>query len=180
MKILKIFKNLFYGLFIVFFALSLLSSNVVAKQDHPNKVTICHAAGQDGTLKYVTLTLGWNAVYGQAGHFYENGTPRAGHENDYLGACIGDTPTPTYTPTSTPTDITITPTVTVTPTDITITPTVTGTPTDATLTSTPQQRLPQTGADGRMGSYSTTFFFLSLISLGVGLILNGTEKAIKI
>ena len=51
------------------------------------KVTICHAAGLAGTTQYVTLTIAWQAVYGEAGHFYENGTPRAGHEQDYLGPC---------------------------------------------------------------------------------------------
>lgn len=54
------------------------------------KVTICHAAGLDGTTQYVTLELAWPAVYGEAGHFYENGTPRAGHEDDYLGPCEVD------------------------------------------------------------------------------------------
>jgi len=89
----------------------------------PEMVTICHAAGLEGTTQYVTLTLAYPAVYGPAGHFYENGTPRAGHEQDYLGACtevpsatstLETTPTstleaspteePTATPTSTPTD----------------------------------------------------------------------------
>lgn len=71
-----------------------------------NKVTICHASGLAGTTKYETLTIGWMAVYGPAGHFYENGTPRAGHEQDYLGACEISTSTPrptsTFTPTATP------------------------------------------------------------------------------
>jgi len=53
-----------------------------------DKVTICHGAGQDGTTKFVTLTISVNAVYGNGGHFYENGTPQAGHEQDYFGACI--------------------------------------------------------------------------------------------
>ncbi|MFC1653942.1 hypothetical protein ACFL1M_03810, partial [Patescibacteria group bacterium] len=53
----------------------------------PEKVTLCHAAGQVGTLQYVTLTIAYPAAYGPAGHFYENGTPRAGHENDHLGPC---------------------------------------------------------------------------------------------
>lgn len=63
------------------------------------KVTICHAAGQEDTDKYVTLTISRNAVYkDQGGHFYENGTPRAGHEHDYLGPCKTDTVTsPTTT-----------------------------------------------------------------------------------
>jgi hypothetical protein len=79
----------------------------VAESNKPNnngggdKVTLCHAAGLDGTTKYVTLTLSENAVYKeQGGHFYENGTPRAGHEDDYLGPCITDGPTdPTTGPT---------------------------------------------------------------------------------
>jgi hypothetical protein len=53
-------------------------------------VTICHAAGLDGTTQYVTLTLNANAVYGQAGHFSEPGTPNAGHEDDYEGPCQED------------------------------------------------------------------------------------------
>jgi len=50
-------------------------------------VPICHAAGLDGTDQFVTLTLNANAVYGQAGHFLERGTPNAGHEDDYEGPC---------------------------------------------------------------------------------------------
>lgn len=52
------------------------------------KVTICHAAGQEGTTQYVTLNISVNAVYGPGGHFNENGTTQAGHEQDYLGPCI--------------------------------------------------------------------------------------------
>lgn len=52
------------------------------------KVTICHVAGRaDDPANVVTLTLAWPAVFGEAGHFYENGTPRAGHEQDTLGPC---------------------------------------------------------------------------------------------
>lgn len=54
------------------------------------QVTICHAAGQDGTTHFNTITVGYPAAYGPAGHFYENGTPRAGHEDDYLGECRED------------------------------------------------------------------------------------------
>lgn len=106
----------------------------------PAKVTICHAAGLAGTTKYVELTISENAVYGRkgnAGHFEENGTPRAGHEQDYFGPCKVDatpTPTPTDTATSTPT-----PTVTTTPT-----PTVTPTPTE---TETPVVIAPPTKTD---------------------------------
>ena len=69
--------------------------------DDDRKVTICHAAGLDGTAKFVEITVGWNAVYGPAGHFYENGTPRAGHEDDTLGACPTPPPTTTAPPTTT-------------------------------------------------------------------------------
>ena len=67
-----------------------------------SKVTICHAAGREGTTKFVTLTISHNAVYGPAGHFYENGTPRAGHEQDYLGACQSEPTTTEPTPTTEP------------------------------------------------------------------------------
>lgn len=90
------------------------------------KVTICHAAGREGTTKFVTLNLAYPAVYGEAGHFYENGTPRAGHEDDYLGAC--EEPEPSITPSVTPPPQceeeceeptpSVTPTPTVTPTPI--------------------------------------------------------------
>ena len=62
--------------------------------DHPENVTLCHASGLEGTTKYETLTVGYEAAYGPAGHFDENGTPNAGHEQDYLGACH-ETPPPT-------------------------------------------------------------------------------------
>ena len=53
-------------------------------------VTICHAAGQDDTTHFVTLTIGEPAVYGPGGHFNEDGTPAAGHELDYFGECVGE------------------------------------------------------------------------------------------
>jgi hypothetical protein len=60
----------------------------------PTKITICHAAGlADEPANWVTLSLPPNAVYGQNGasaHFNEQGTPLAGHEQDYLGPCEGD------------------------------------------------------------------------------------------
>ncbi|MEL7590898.1 MAG: hypothetical protein AAGU17_06345 [Anaerolineaceae bacterium] len=108
-------------------------------------VTLCHAAGQDGTLQFVTLTISWQAAYGPAGHFNEDGTTRAGHENDYLGPCITQataTNTPANTATNTPTSIptnTATNTPTNTPTDPP-TNTPTNTPTDPptnTPTNTP-------------------------------------------
>jgi hypothetical protein len=55
-----------------------------------NKITICHVSGQAGSEQRETLTLDWHAVYGEGGHFNENGTPRAGHEQDTLGPCDDD------------------------------------------------------------------------------------------
>ncbi|OGV94450.1 signal peptidase I [Microgenomates group bacterium RIFCSPLOWO2_01_FULL_46_13] len=64
-------------------------------------IVICHAAGRaDDPANFVTLTLPWNAIYGPSGHFNEDGTPQAGHEEDYLGPCqeTSSVPTPTTTP----------------------------------------------------------------------------------
>ena len=69
------------------------SGSTTAVLTTDDKVTLCHAAGQDGTTKFVTLTISYNAAFGQAGHFYEDGTPRAGHEDDYLGPCNPPPPT---------------------------------------------------------------------------------------
>src|SRR5512133_2957351 len=60
-------------------------------------VTLCHADGQSGTTKFSTLTIAYPAAYGQAGHFNEDGTPNAGHEDDYLGPCLVEED-PTATP----------------------------------------------------------------------------------
>jgi len=57
-------------------------------------VELCHAAGLEGTTQFVTLTIAYNAAFGEAGHFNEDGTTRAGHEQDYLGACV-EMPPPT-------------------------------------------------------------------------------------
>lgn len=59
------------------------------------KITVCHAAGQDGTEQFVTLELPPQAVYGNGGHLQDNGTPLAGHESDYLGPCVDDSTTTT-------------------------------------------------------------------------------------
>jgi len=45
------------------------------------KVTVCHAAGRAGTTKYVAITISAN---GLGGHFGNNGTPKAGHELDFI------------------------------------------------------------------------------------------------
>lgn len=48
------------------------------------KTTICHAAGQAGTTHFNTLHLPDAAL---SAHFDENGSPQAGHEQDYFGEC---------------------------------------------------------------------------------------------
>jgi hypothetical protein len=53
-------------------------------------VTICHVVGPPGAEQHITLVVAAPAVFGPAGHFNDNGTPRAGHEGDYLGPCIED------------------------------------------------------------------------------------------
>jgi hypothetical protein len=50
-------------------------------------VTFCHATSSESN-PFVTLTTAIAAAVGQAGHFNENGTTAAGHEEDYVGACI--------------------------------------------------------------------------------------------
>lgn len=101
---------------IIAVALILLTA-VPAKADQPEQVTICHAAGlADQPANYVTLTLPWVAVYGQAGHFNENGTTQAGHEEDTLGPCAtapspSTEPTPSPSPSSPVTEATPSPTI---------------------------------------------------------------------
>jgi len=187
---IKVLRNMFYIFAIVLFLSSMFTG--VAFATKPEKVTICHAAGQEGTDKFLELTIGWEAVYGNAGHFYENGTPRAGHEDDYLGACLGDpTEVPTETVTLPPTDEpTVTPTLEVTePPADTVTPTleVTEPPVDTvtgTPTVTPETKvnemveliplIPLTGADN--SGNSKTLFNFGLGSLGMALALTGVEK----
>jgi hypothetical protein len=53
-------------------------------------VTICHVVGPPGAEQHITLVVAAPAVFGPAGHFNDNGSPRAGHEGDYLGPCIED------------------------------------------------------------------------------------------
>jgi hypothetical protein len=87
--------------------------------------TICHVAGlANDPANFIILTLPLQAIY--AGHIDENGTPKAGHEQDFFINSPEDAarcapPTPTATPTNAPTD-TPTHTPTFTPTN---TPTAT-------------------------------------------------------
>lgn len=124
----------------------------------PEMVTICHAAGQEGTTKFVTLTIPYNAVYGQAGHLNENGTPQAGHEEDYLGPCQGD---PDPCESSAAAQYGECEPTTTTPTTTTPTTTTPTTPTETTPT-TPEPRCPPgmtptAGKDGQPGNDECEF-----------------------
>jgi hypothetical protein len=66
-------------------------SEALADKD---EVCICHATGKAGTDHFVTVCASRNAIFGKAGHFGENGTPNAGHEEDRLGPCTGASPSP--------------------------------------------------------------------------------------
>lgn len=97
-----------------------------------DKVTICHATSSE-TNPYVTLEISEHAVYGPGGHFLENGTTQAGHEQDHMGPCDPPPcpnptpePTPDVTPAPTP-DATPEPTPEPTP-EVTPAPTPDGTP----------------------------------------------------
>ena len=99
-------KLIFVSVLMVATLLGLIVTPVSA--DPEEKITICHAAGQDNTTQFVTLTLSRNAVYqdqGNGGHFYENGTPKSGHEQDYFGDCrtpSSPTPSPSASPLPSP------------------------------------------------------------------------------
>jgi hypothetical protein len=70
-------------------------------------VTICHVAGRaDEPANYIVLTIPEQALNG---HFYENGTPKAGHEEDFLiltpedlARCAPPDEQPESTPEATP------------------------------------------------------------------------------
>ena len=64
------------------------SASPMSLEGQSESVTFCHVAGSaEDPANIVTLTLPYTAVFGQAGHFNEDGTPKAGHEQDYLGPC---------------------------------------------------------------------------------------------
>lgn len=116
-------------LFAVLLAATVIAAITIPAFAQPEKVTICHAAGQEGTLQFVELTLAYNAAYGQAGHFLEPGSPNAGHEHDIEGPC----PTTTTSTTST-TSSTTTPTTSSSTTTSSTTTTVTTVPSSSTTT----------------------------------------------
>jgi hypothetical protein len=99
----KILFNL--GLVVLTIAMALVLQAVIGPDKvsaGKDEVCICHAAGQEGTTHFVTVCANRTAIFGQAGHFNEDGTPRAGHEQDYLGPCSEPSPPPSPAPSSSP------------------------------------------------------------------------------
>ena len=93
------------------FAITTLLTLCLALPALAADVTICHAAGLEATTRFVTLIIPEPAA---TAHFDDDGTPRAGHEDDYFGACAGDidtttTTTPVDDTTTTVTEVTIVP-----------------------------------------------------------------------
>jgi hypothetical protein len=128
------------------------------------KITICHATSSE-TNPYESETISCNAIYGQngnAGHFDENGTPQAGHEDDVFadenGLCPGETlPTPSVTPSIEPTptiiiEATEEPTPSLQPT---VSPTPTGSPDPGRETSM--------GYDGDLNKCESKTFNVTMV-----------------
>jgi hypothetical protein len=104
-KVLQLGARVFYLLAaaMVVAGVALTGFTTSSQAVPPQMVTLCHASGLDGTTKFETLTIAYPAAYGNGGHFNEDGTPKAGHENDYLGPCREATATETATVTQTAT-----------------------------------------------------------------------------
>lgn len=149
-------------------ALLLLVPAVSALATPPTFITFCHVAGlAEDPANTITLTLPYQAVFGQAGHFNENGTPNAGHEQDYLGEC--QTITSTTVPVTTTTVLVTTTTVpiitTTTFTEQTTTPPPPEVGTSSTEVSLPEE-LPFTGAStGMLALSAMAFLILGLSTL---------------
>ena len=183
----------FMGWVAVGFIVLLLLVLNVARANGADKVTICHAAGQADTTKHVTERVGHKAAYGPAGHFNEDGTTRAGHEDDYLGACSIEgegtttttegTTTTSHATTTTTTqaveDTSTTSTTAETPTmdepatsiveppTTTVQPPTDQTPATTEVTPEPAKELPYTGSDNAI-----------LATIGLLLIAAGTTLAV--
>lgn len=120
--------------------LSTFAFNVFAGGDH--KVTICHATSSE-TNPFVRIVVDRHAI---GGHFYNNGTPLAGHEDDILIEGIADCPSPKSSPHPTPSvkpSPTPSPSVTPSPTP-SPTPTVVPSPTPTTGGNSQEQSQTQT------------------------------------
>lgn len=156
-------------------ALLLLIPAVSVLATPPVFITFCHVAGNaEDPANSVTLTLPEQAVFGQAGHFNENGTPNAGHEHDYLGECQTTATTTTTTTTTTVPEVTTTtqgiteqttttvaqcPPGTIHQPPLCVEPTTTTAQVPSTEVSLPEQ-LPFTGASTGMLALSALAFLI--------------------
>lgn len=86
--------NFVLDLLIALVMVMALAAPAFATGDPPEKVFVCHAAGREGTTKYETIEVPANEGGYPQGHFTEEGTPLAGHEDDYLGQCNEPDPDP--------------------------------------------------------------------------------------
>jgi hypothetical protein len=91
-------RNVFGGLAAVVLLLALVLPAYAGR----DKVYVCHAAGQSGTTKFVTIYVPATETGYPVGHFTESGTQLAGHEDDYLGQCKEEQQSPTPVPSSSP------------------------------------------------------------------------------
>jgi hypothetical protein len=85
-------------------AAALVVGSLVVSLTAAEKHIICHFDGKDGTIKYQHIECGSGCVNG---HFINNTTPKAGHEDDILdpasGLCPDEIPDPSPTPSPSPT-----------------------------------------------------------------------------
>jgi len=65
---------------IIVFILTGIITVAGANPIKPDKNVICHATGNHLT-PYTRIVVSWNAI---SGHFENNGTPKAGHEDDLM------------------------------------------------------------------------------------------------
>lgn len=101
----------------------------------PAKVLVCHATGRAPSTHFVTIEVPANDGGYPNGHYTEGGSPLAGHEDDYLGACATNETTTTTSTTTVvpPSATTTTPATTLPP----VTTTTEGTPPSTTTTTLP-------------------------------------------
>lgn len=108
----KILLPLFVTAFVIGSSITMAAWAGQGGHGHHDKVLICHANG-DGT--YNAIIVSENGI---GGHFFNNGTPKSGHEDDILIDDDEDTgcpePSPSPTPTESPSP---TPSETPTPTE---------------------------------------------------------------
>ena len=167
---------------------ALVTAATSSADGNDHKITICHASGQADTTKFETLTVGWNAVYGPGGHFNENGTTQAGHEQDYLGKCKSDDGGTTTTepddettvPTTSVPDDTTTTTVPENPPVVTKVPPAPTTPISVdkpvvdTTVAPPASEMPVTGFN------TLGISILAALVVGVGLALAWVTKNTRV